>query len=328
MTVVAQPLTNSAYGFPSRGSTRRVRPVALACVHITGNSRTAAMPDPHAGARAERDYANRAGSNGPSATHYVARDGWAIEAIDWRRHAAWSNGDVASPSTANAGIRRLLALTAKGYNANEGYWLEPEAVGYGSSWPVTPAQAEAIASLVAAAAALSGLPISRETVHGHWEVNGVDRRNCPCPPAQHEALLGRIVARAIVLAGQQQQPGGDMGLSINLAVTHDANPWDALGTARVSGTGKAITFVGDGSRLGVASGLDLGVVQRGTMGATPVVALNYAGRLAVIPLADVSLAPVRPPADASPFTQADLDAARAEGFAAAKAAAARAVGGI
>ena len=128
------PLTNTAYGFP-RGKTRRIKPVALACIHITGNSHTAAYTDLHAAARAERNYANRSGSNGPSATHYIARDGWTLEAIDWRRYAAWSNGDVNSPHTTNAGIRRVLVLRAKGYNANEAYWLETENVGYRSTPP-------------------------------------------------------------------------------------------------------------------------------------------------------------------------------------------------
>lgn len=196
MTVVVQHLTNTAYGFPSRAAARRVKPVALACIHITGNSRTAAMTDLHAAATGERNYANRAGSGGPSATHYIARDGWTIEAIDWRRYAAWSNGDVSSPNTANAGIRRVLALRAKGYNANEAYWLELENVGYGSSYPVNAAQAQAIAELVAQAAKLSGLPVNRETVHGHWEINGIDRANCPCPPARHEAFLADVIARA------------------------------------------------------------------------------------------------------------------------------------
>ncbi len=196
MTVVVAHLTNLAYGFPSRGSARRVKPVALACIHITGNSRTAAMTDLHAAAQGERNYANRAGSPGPSATHYIARDGWAIEAIDWRRYAAWSNGDVASPNTANAGIKRVLALRAKGYNANEAYALELENVGYGSGYPITAAQSQAMAALIAEASRATGLPVSRETVHGHWEINGVDRANCPCPPARHEPFLADLIARA------------------------------------------------------------------------------------------------------------------------------------
>lgn len=192
-----QHLTNEAYGFP-RGQRRRVTPVALACIHITGNQRTAAYGDLHAAAQAERDYANRSGSDGPSAHDYVARDGWAIEAIDWQRFAAWSNGDVTSPNTANPGIRRVLALRERGYNANEGYWFEFENVGYGTRYPVISAQKQHCAERIVEAAKHSGLPINRETVHGHWEINGVNRQTCPSP--NHEGFLNDVIDRARALA--------------------------------------------------------------------------------------------------------------------------------
>ena len=196
MTTVTAHLTNKAYGFPTRGAGRRVKAPILACIHITGNRRTAANPDRHQAARDERNYANRAGSNGPSAHYYVARDGWAIEAIDATKYAAWSNGDVDSPNTANAGVAKVLALRAKGYNANEAYWLEFECVGYGSTYPITKAQQEFCASKIAAMAKATGLPINRATVHGHSDINSVNRASCPCPKASREAFLGEVIARA------------------------------------------------------------------------------------------------------------------------------------
>jgi hypothetical protein len=206
MQVVIQRFTNSAYGFPSR-RVRRVKPIALACIHICGNNRTAAADEakPHSGAQGEWKYASRATSKGPSAHLYVARDGFGIEAIDPARHAAWSNGDVQQPNTTNPGIRRVLAMRARGYNANEAYWEEIENVG-GSSFPITQAQIESCALRVATRARISGLPINRETVHGHWEINGVHRQNCPAPRAVHEAVLRKIVARAQQLAGQAPTP--------------------------------------------------------------------------------------------------------------------------
>ena len=62
MTTVMAHLTNKAYGFPTRGAPRRIKAPVLACIHITGNRRTAANPDRHQAARDERTYANRAGS--------------------------------------------------------------------------------------------------------------------------------------------------------------------------------------------------------------------------------------------------------------------------
>lgn len=195
--IVDALLTNKAYGFPTRGAPRRVAPIALACLHITGNSATASMTDLHAAARAERNYANRADSQGPSAHFYIARDGWALRAIDPVKFAAWSNGDVNEPHRANPGIVDVLELRAKGYNANEAYVLEIENVGHGpSGHPVTAEQRQSCAELIAAHAKRTGLPVSRATVHGHWEINGVDRLSCPCPVTRHEAFLGDVIDRA------------------------------------------------------------------------------------------------------------------------------------
>jgi hypothetical protein len=47
VSTVTALLTNQAYGFPTRGAQRRVTAPILACIHISGNSRTAANPDPH-----------------------------------------------------------------------------------------------------------------------------------------------------------------------------------------------------------------------------------------------------------------------------------------
>lgn len=45
MTTVTALLTNKAYGFPARGARRRMKAPILACIHVTGNRRTAANPD-------------------------------------------------------------------------------------------------------------------------------------------------------------------------------------------------------------------------------------------------------------------------------------------
>ena len=82
-------LTNKAYGYPTRGARRRRKPTILACLHQTANAKATAMQ--------ERNYANRAGSSGPSATAYIDRDGTIVRAIDPVKYAAWSHGDVAHP---------------------------------------------------------------------------------------------------------------------------------------------------------------------------------------------------------------------------------------
>ena len=201
MAVVSKPFTNGAYGFP-RVKPRRIKPIALACIHITGNRNTAAMTDLHAAAMAERNYANRprgfdtsTPDYGPTAHDYDARDGWTVRALDPLKYAAWSNGDVSAPNTANAGIQRVLAMRAKGYNANEAYWLESEEVGYGSLFAITTKQRESIAARIAAIAKIVSMAASRETIHGHWEINGINRRNCPAAYDTRETFLRDIVAR-------------------------------------------------------------------------------------------------------------------------------------
>src|SRR5687767_14381395 len=196
LELVEKHLTNTAYGFP-RGARRRVKPIALACIHITGNSRTAANPDPRKGALDEWAYANRAGSMGPSAHYYIARDGWVIEAYEPGGFAGWSNGDVNNPARTDPGIADVLAFRGRGLNVNEAYAAEIECIGHtGAGFPINAAQKQACAEIIARCAKVTGLPISRRTVHGHWQINGVDRQGCPVPLARHDKFMDGVIAMA------------------------------------------------------------------------------------------------------------------------------------
>lgn len=322
MSTVTAHLTNKAYGFPTRGAKRRIKPPILACVHITGNSRTAAYTDPHKAARAERDYANRAGSNGPSAHYYVARDGWAIEAIDPVTYGASSNGDAQSPNTANAGVAKVLALRAKGYNANEAYWLEFECVGYGSAYPITAAQKQFCAERIAAMARATGLPITRATVHGHSDINSVDRASCPCPKASREAFLGDVIARANAIPHPPITPPQEDDVlqfdapRIPTLVVVPAGTWLYVTADKRS----------DPANVQIDPGRDMplvGTLADGTLivgyvptSGTPSTLRTYFAKpgLATNPYQ---------PADTTPFTKADLDAAAAKAAAETLAAARR-----
>ena len=50
--------------------------------------------------------------------------------------------------------------------------------------------------LVAAASKALGLPINRNTVVVHADINSVSRRSDPWPPATREARVKRVIARA------------------------------------------------------------------------------------------------------------------------------------
>ena len=170
MTAVTALLTNKAYGYPTRGAQRRRKPTIPACLHQTANATATAIQ--------ERNYANRAGSAGPSATAYIDRDGTIVRAIDPVKYAAWSQGDVAAPNTK---IPTIAAAVASVVNMNEWVHESIECSGAGTE-PYTDAQFESVAHLVAAASRALGLPINRSTVVVHADVNSVSRRSDAWPP--------------------------------------------------------------------------------------------------------------------------------------------------
>ena len=128
------------------------------------------------------------------ATHYIARDGWALEAIDWRRYAAWSNGDVTARTRRTRHQARRWRCGPRATTRTRPTGSRPRTSATARRYPITAAQKQAIAELIVEASRLSGLAVTRETVHGHWEINGVDRRNCPAPYAQREAFLADVIA--------------------------------------------------------------------------------------------------------------------------------------
>ncbi len=187
MTTVTALLTNKAYGYPTRGARRRRKPTILACLHQTANAKATAIQ--------ERNYANRAGSAGPSATAYIDRDGTIVRAIDPVKHAAWSQGDVAHP---NSKIPTIAAAVASGVNMNESVYESIECSGAGTE-PYTDAQFESVAQLIVAAHKATGLPINRSTVVTHADINSVSRRSDPWPPTTREARIKRVITRANAL---------------------------------------------------------------------------------------------------------------------------------
>ena len=90
MSTVTALLTNKAYGYPRRGARRRRKPTILACLHQTANAKATAMQ--------ERNYANRTGSPGPSATAYIDRDGTIVRAVGPAKYAAWSQATSRIPT--------------------------------------------------------------------------------------------------------------------------------------------------------------------------------------------------------------------------------------
>lgn len=200
------PLNNRAYGFP-RGQKRRIKPWVIACLHISGNKNTAGMPTgigDGSGTRAEVGYVARAGNPGGNSAHsYVARDGSLIDLIPWKQYAAWNNGDLKRPNTKLASVRKIIKEQARGHNPNEAFWWEVEGTGYpGPKFSLTPDQRETFAWRIAVVSIETKLPISRETVLMHADLNGVDRLNCPFSAASREKQLAAVIDRAKTIRKQ------------------------------------------------------------------------------------------------------------------------------
>lgn len=195
--VTSAPLTNKQYGnYGNRpaGSTRRIKPMLLMCVHITAN-----MGD----AKAQRDYAN-SHTGGPSAHDYINRDGSVVSAIDPAQFAAWSNGDLTQPDKKNAPdlVATILAQKAKGYNPNECFYREVENTGDGSH-PITFEQKLTMAQMLVKDSKATGIAISRKTVGMHRDINTVNRPNCPFRPladgTTRQAQLREIINLALAM---------------------------------------------------------------------------------------------------------------------------------
>lgn len=140
-----------------------------------------------------------------NATFWVNRDGSVVQALgDPLGMAPWSNGDMQAPDVSNP---RIAALVNEGANANFRTLLSIENTGtYG--YPLTPEQEDTNAAIVAYYHAKAGLEISRETVIGHYQINSVNRPNCP---GIDKSPIDRIVGKAGAIMYGVKQAGTPIG---------------------------------------------------------------------------------------------------------------------
>lgn len=181
------------WGFPTVRAPRRIKPTVLMVVHQTGNQR---LPS----AIGEATYSNRDGS-GASFTFANNRDGTLVQCLDPVTQTPWTNGDLKEPS---ARVKRIIG-TRTGYSFNEFCFMTVESVAYLNSAPITAAQIKTLAKLAAWGHELTGLPINRDTILGHRDINSVDRWNCPTT-GDLDKFLQDIIDQANEIVG-----GQDMG---------------------------------------------------------------------------------------------------------------------
>lgn len=208
------PMANEAYGFP-RGKKRGFKPFLLHCMHITGNKNTASMPaglGPGTGTGAEASWLARPRSPsnpGNSAHSYIARDG-AIMHFYPTSYAGWNNGPLLRPNMKLDSVKKIVNLhDTKGVNPNEVFVRETESTGYSGSHPLTKSQRESLAYLIAADSIEWDIPINRETVLVHADLDSVNRSSCPFPASVREKQLGDIIERARVIKQLLKNPAPD-----------------------------------------------------------------------------------------------------------------------
>lgn len=190
MTFTEALLTHPWYGYPYNGAPRRHKPHIIAVVHQTATT-------PYEGqAMAMRNARNGSTQPNNTATYYVDHDsGNAVHAVDGTKYASWCAGGLAAPDTKNPSIATVVQHHNAGYNPNECAWEQIECCGKGTE-PWSDAQFETAAKIIAARAKLCGLPINRQTVVPHRDLNTVNRPSDPWPAATREARMAKLITMA------------------------------------------------------------------------------------------------------------------------------------
>jgi hypothetical protein len=155
--------------------------LAVSVVHTTAGLSNAA---------AQVTYSARVGSQ-VTATFWVNRDGSVVQSLpDPLRQGPWTNGILNRPDLTNP---RIAAMVRDGANPNTRSLITIENVSLEPGAPITTAQQQTCAALVKYYHAKAGVPINRETVVGHYQIDSVNRPNCP---STNKAIINEIVGIA------------------------------------------------------------------------------------------------------------------------------------
>ncbi len=166
------------YGYPTVSAGRRIKPTILAVIHGTDGF---GIPSP---------------SSTKSWTFSVTRDGTIYQFMDPVIAAPWTNGDIKSPDTSNP---LVAAMVGSRYNPNEYCFLTIENVCYISGGQrLTQAQLDADRAILRWGAKLSGLPMDRRHVIGHYQINGETRVNCPTVPADRPRVFNGVLGTTTI----------------------------------------------------------------------------------------------------------------------------------
>jgi hypothetical protein len=165
------------YGYPTVGASRRRPPSILGVIHCTDGF---SVPTP---------------SSTKSWTFSVAPNGTVYQFMDPVIAVAWTNGYIKSPDTSNPLIK---AMVGSKFNPNEFCFVTIENVCYVSGGQrLTQAQLDADRRILEWASKLSGLPIDRQHVIGHYQINGETRINCPTVPSDRQRVFSGVLGTTL-----------------------------------------------------------------------------------------------------------------------------------
>lgn len=162
------------FGYPLVGSGRRIKPTILQVVHTT---ETTGVPYP---------------SGSKSWTFVVERNGTVHQFLDPMTQAPWTNGDAQSRDMSSP---HLAGMNLSKYNANEYCLLTVENVNaIRNGQRLTTAQLQANHDIAVWASKLSGIPVDRNRIVGHYQFNGVSRVNCPTVPSDRARVFNGVIS--------------------------------------------------------------------------------------------------------------------------------------
>lgn len=184
------PQANSVYWNTRATANRRVKPHILAAIHITDNHGLASAYN-------EAVYSNRIGT-GASFTFVNDRNGYTIQCLHPEYQVPFTNGSWMNP---NWNLWSVNHAVRNGIGANDSTFMTIENVGSESvGAPITAAQIEKCAQLIAQGSRMTGIKPDRATVLGHRDYDSVNRLYCPTR-YDLNALLGKIIYRANQILG-------------------------------------------------------------------------------------------------------------------------------
>ena len=172
------------FGYPYGGSIRRMRPTILTVEHTT---ETYSVPFP-----------------GPSKswTFSLERDGTVHQFMDPLIAVPWTNGDIRSPDLSNPLIAAIARQST--YNPNEFIFYTIENVNrIADGQRITAAQLAQGHEIALWARALAkarwglDLPLVRQEIIGHYQINGETRINCPTVPTDRARVFAGLLGSTL-----------------------------------------------------------------------------------------------------------------------------------